>query len=472
MKYLITFLLLSFIFSVELATASAIDTVPKEKQYSKKELSDDVSYLVHSITDVHPNMYHSITPNQYKKLTDSVLANLHDGMTAKQAWPLIGRLIGALNEGHSSLNFPENLTATLKAGRNILFPVLISEFDGQYFIVRADGSAEDVLLTGDKIISINGISSSRLVDLLSSNTGGLKLWRSNDICRNMIPYLEMYNIHGPYHITYTRGGKLDSTSLKAVSFPDYVGHLKAKAGKLPKAPVTADLAFNYLEGNKAYLGINSLTADTAKFKHFLDSVFTSIKQTKPASLIIDLRRNGGGNSALGAMLLGYITDRPFRMTGGVKWKVSQEYKDELNKRSNGDAAKQMDYYFSKANGSVLEDDGVAPQKPAKNDLFYKGKVIVLIGSRTFSSANMLANTIQDYKLATLVGEPSGEPANDYGELITIKLPNTGFTFTTSVKQFVRANGDAKDPHPVLPAYTIHGAPLTPADEVLEFAKKL
>jgi C-terminal processing protease CtpA/Prc len=97
---------------------------------------------------------------------------------------------------------------------------------------------------------------------------------------------------------------------------------------------------------------------------------------------------------------------------------------------------------------------------------------VLIGPNTFSSANMTANAIQDYHLATLVGEPTGEPVNDYGELIFLRLPNTGLSFATSTKQFVRANGDSKDPHPVLPKYTIADDPTTPQDEALEFVKKL
>jgi len=72
----------------------------------------------------------------------------------------------------------------------------------------------------------------------------------------------------------------------------------------------------------------------------------------------------------------------------------------------------------------------------------------------------------------LVGEPTGEPANDYGELIFLKLPNTGFTFSTLTKQFVRANGDAKDRSPVLPKYRISDNPATPQDEVLELVKSL
>lgn len=450
--------------------ASTGDTTIIEKRFSKKQLADDVAYIVSSINNVHPGMYHSISKQAYQQVVDSVLNVLHDSMTERQAWPAMARLVGALGEGHSTFNYPDGLVTQLKNGSHLLFPVLIKEFDGVNLIVRADVSGEDQLLPGDQVTSINGISTSKLIDTLSGYAGGLKLYRAIDVCRNLITYLYLYNISSPYQVGYLRNGMAGSVSLNAVSWPELVSHMTEKAKTLPKPPAPAGYTFSYLGKDRAYLVINSLTAEPQVFKQFLDSCFTVLKTTAPKQLIIDLRRNGGGNSALCETLLGYITGKPFRMTGGVKWKVSQEYKDQLNERLKGEGPQQMGYYFNAANGGIIADSGGKPEKPPKNPLLYKGRVTVLIGPHTFSSANMLANTIQDYKLATLAGEPSGEPANDYGELILLKLPNTGFSFHTSTKQFVRANGNSKDPNPVLPAVRITDNPLTPNDELLDFIK--
>lgn len=470
MKRFLFFISLIVFFTADRSDAAIGDTLSLAKPFTKAQLMADVHYLTSTIADVHPNMYHNISRQRYKKLTDSIVNQLHDGMTGLQAWPLIARLIGALNEGHSVFSYPDDIGAALKNG-DILFPVTLREFDGKYLVVRADGSSEDQLQAGDKIVSINGIGASRLVDDLTTYTGGIRLWRANDFCRNLVVYMYLYNIRAPYHITYIRNDKTDSVILKPVSLTDYITRLKAKAAKLPAAPKPKDYSFNYLDNGKALLTINSLTAAPAVFKPFLDSVFTTLKQKPSNTLIIDLRKNGGGNSALGYTLLGYITDKPFRMAGGVKWKISQEYKDQIKKNADSSTIKNMSYYLDGKNGSLLESGGNVPEKPEVNELRYKGRVLVLIGSATFSSANMLANAIQDYKLATLIGEPSGEPANDYGELIQITLPNTRFIFTTSTKQFVRANGNAKDQNPVLPDHVIKDNPLTAVDEVLEYAEK-
>jgi hypothetical protein len=37
---------------------------------------------------------------------------------------------------------------------------------------------------------------------------------------------------------------------------------------------------------------------------------------------------------------------------------------------------------------------------------------------------MLADAVKQYKLATLIGEPTGESTNDFGEVYTMELPNS------------------------------------------------
>lgn len=448
------------------------DTTHTSQHFTKTQLNDDVTFLVKAVESVHPYMYHSISKSDYQKLTDSVRRVLHDGMTDRQAWPAMARLVGALGEGHSTFNEPDSLVSYLKAGERVLFPVIIKEFNGKNLIVRGDLSSENMLLPGDEITAINGIKVPKLVDELSSNTGGLKMYRSIDVCRNIVSYLALYHINAPYRISYLRNGKSEKAALNAITWPEFRANAKTRGKTFLAAANYPQQSLSYLDVRTAYMAINSLSAKPETFEVFLDSCFNQLQQKPAQKLVIDLRRNAGGNSRLGKMLLGYITNQPFRMTGGVRWKISQEYKNKIIQEAGGKAPEDWGYYLNAANGTMLTDTSIAIKAPESNPLQYKGRVYVLIGPHTFSSANMLANTIQDYHLATLVGEPSGEPANDYGEIITLKLPNTGFRFTTSSKQFIRANGNTKDNNPVLPQLRIADNPVTPQDEVLEFVKCL
>ena len=48
-------------------------------------------------------------------------------------------------------------------------------------------------------------------------------------------------------------------------------------------------------------------SDVERMESFADSMFTALRKNKIGNLIIDLRKNGGGNSSVGDRLLRYIT---------------------------------------------------------------------------------------------------------------------------------------------------------------------
>jgi C-terminal processing protease CtpA/Prc len=99
---------------------------------------------------------------------------------------------------------------------------------------------------------------------------------------------------------------------------------------------------------------------------------------------------------------------------------------------------------------------------------FTGRVCFLIGPYTFSSANMLAATIKDYNLAPLIGETTGEAGNDYGELCTIKLPQTGWITFTSTTYWVRPNNNKIDYNAIIPDYLVKRTS-SRGDNVLDYS---
>lgn len=150
------------------------------------------------------------------------------------------------------------------------------------------------------------------------------------------------------------------------------------------------------------------------------------------------------------------------MAASKKWLVSQAYKDSFRK--------MMPWY---ARALAIKMTGLRAYYKHENDVFYKnqetplseakpnedrfeGKVYVLIGNKTFSSAMMMANAIEDFDLATLVGEPTGDAPNHLGEIVVAKLPNSRISFQLPSALFVRASGDHKNIDPVIPDIFISG----------------
>jgi len=329
--------------------------------------------------------------------------------------------------------------------------------------VESDYSANPVLKSGDRIIKINGHKVDSLVKVLSAYYGGLPHWRHHRVVDNLVYDLYRFHIRAPFHIEYISSNQKKQNTNTGATAAEISKAIDAKT-KSKEVPFT----FERLKDNIGYLNFWNMDYSYGRqFDSFLLKTFTDIQQKPVQALIIDLRKNGGGDSKLGYNLLQLITDKPFRMSGGIIWKVSQEFKDYVNTM---DSARKSgyDFYFAKQNGDFISgaDD---PEKPKDNPLRYKGNVCFLIGNNTFSSANMLAATVMDYKLATLIGEKSGEAPNDYGDVLRLKLPYTGMIFATSSKQFLRPNGDKNDMNPVLPDIYVKQNAATKEDEVLQRA---
>jgi len=73
-----------------------------------------------------------------------------------------------------------------------------------------------------------------------------------------------------------------------------------------------------------------------------------------------------------------------------------------------------------------------------NGHFFGGETYVLIGPKTYSSANMFTNAISTYKLGTLIGRPTGERTNDFGEPSSLQRPDSFirlFPYLSVVRHF-------------------------------------
>lgn len=79
--------------------------------------------------------------------------------------------------------------------------------------------------------------------------------------------------------------------------------------------------------------------------------------------------------------------------------------------------------------------------PGKVSNPFEGKVIVIIGPDTFSSAIMFATLVQDNKMALLAGESpmNGHPTH-FEEMYSTFLPNSQMELRFGVKEWVRPAG--------------------------------
>lgn len=448
-KSLLTFIL----FCLSAIAAFAQDSLI----YSKKQVADDIRYLLKNAADIHPNLYHDISAAELTRRVDSLVGKLPERLSLLTTYDAFAQATAFVNEGHTSLDIPAPIRKAMRAGTLTGIPLQVLSYDDNCFeanLIMPQAQAKHI-----KVSSINGQASPVILARMMALKGDLASFRKVVAISNFRFFLSVIGIMEPYVITYKDAADVSKTAtVNSINEKEY-------ADALVKKPQNDLYTLTITDGKYAYLNFRSM-ANYDRFCHFCDSIFKVLDERRIDKLVVDLRENGGGNSGLGHCLLNYITDKPYRMAGDSKRKVSQQFKDYLtaNKDLYGD---NYNDYLKLPVGSFMPLGSDELTKPENKDHKFKGKVCFLIGPNTFSSANMLAATVKDYHLFTLIDESTGEAANHYGELCTIKLPNTSLVAFTSTTMWVRPNGDANDKGAIAPDYLVKTK--SGSDNVLEYS---
>lgn len=153
------------------------------------------------------------------------------------------------------------------------------------------------------------------------------------------------------------------------------------------------------------------------------SMFTEVKQKNIKNVAVDLRGNGGGSSFVGNEFVKYLPidsylDCPFDCRCGF-----------------------MDFRMN----------NVKIKNERNKNLTFEGNVYILTDSGTFSSATDFAMLVQDNNLGEILGEPSANAVNCYGEAAYFYLPNTGLFVQISTTRFYRIDSTNTDDY-VMPDY--------------------
>jgi C-terminal processing protease CtpA/Prc len=208
--------------------------------------------------------------------------------------------------------------------------------------------------------------------------------------------------------------------------------------------------------NIGIIEFNQFT-DLNKFKAFLDSAFQVLQKENIENLIIDIRKNGGGNSSLGDELFQYISPAPFAQFGKMIMKYSDVQKRFYKTSYNQDITNPNGFKIYNNKNTELK-----LIKLRKNPLRYKNNVFLLISHYTFSSAASFSWAFKYFKMGTVIGEESGGMAVCFGDVIFLNLPNTGLRYGCSHKKFYMYGADDNNIHGTLPDYTVE------AEKALDF----
>lgn len=192
----------------------------------------------------------------------------------------------------------------------------------------------------------------------------------------------------------------------------------------------------FMDGDIFVVDLNECIVD-GKTKEIARELEPAVKHGC-GKVIIDVRGNGGGTSyAVETLLEAMGMEYP---TFGSLIRYSPEVKKVMEE--NG-YERYCDRGISKSYGDIY----AAKQNEAV-------QLIVLSDRHTFSAATMLCTYVKDGKLGKIVGEPSFNQPNAYGDFINVTLEHSKIEMYVSHKQLIRPD-DANTDNMLIPDVEVY-----------------
>lgn len=394
---------------------------------------DDLDTLVAIVREVHPD------PGPRLGVLRDSLARVWPGsLTRAFLWRELSRVLATMDDGHTSLWLAnEEISAAVAAGQRA-FPLGVTRTGGGVVVGAVLGPDTARVAVGDRLVRIGGSPVEDVVrELGRAVPAELDAYRDRAVLSSLGPRLWLEGVRPPLEVTVARADGIErSVALEGATLAEFQRQPAARARPALTARRTADSVL--------VLDFTSMGGDAAALKARLDSAFDAARAEGLRAVVVDLRRNGGGNSQQGITLLSYVTSQP--LTEGIRkeWRASTRYRSHMKSGMSPlfrwlplswfDGS--IGGFFSVPEGEFVTMTMGAPTAPPANTRRMERPLCVLIGPGTFSSAMMLANTVRQSAVGTLIGEPTGEPPNSHGEVLAFRLPRSGLAGQVSSARFV------------------------------------
>ncbi len=416
---------------------------------SLEKLKADLDFLFKTIEEVHPNMYAYISEEEFTQHRDKLYAQINRSMSASEFYKLAAPVVAKLKNGHTVLlpNLQSFMEYVKRGGK--LFPLYIS-WDGEKAIVSESHSTTKVPM-GGTVLAIGNEPAAKVLDRVSHRVAAEFKDRNTTVLNQKSVPLLIWGEYGDIESLPLRIKALDGSvgdyHVEFVTLADF------KSAKASKNAGQADYSYRrFGNSDTGLLEFNSFS-NLQKFRVFLKGTFTKIQKDGTENLIIDLRKNPGGDGRLGDALIGYLTDKPVQQYDEMRIKLSMQFREKKTGFLKEMARNLPGKAISDLKVLTLKGAELRGKRPKKNSLRHSGRTFVLIGPVTGSSAVALASTIRAMGIARLVGEETGDTTTIYGEGLRFHLPNSSLSLSVAC-QYIVFTGGKPDGRGIIPDHEV------------------
>jgi hypothetical protein len=447
----------------------------------------DFDLMRKALEEAHSGLYRYSTKAEMDRVFDAQRAKLSRPMSKADFYATAAETLAWIKCGHTGISFDEELrTATLNAR---LFPLRLRLERKRLVVMSNDTPDDQTIRPGMEILEINARKAGEIVNQLIPKLpadGDIETGQRSILQRNFATlYWTFIEKSGDFTIkARDAAGKTIAAKLAGVTDADR---------KKNQNPVNAEMQSNIsiLDWSKENQGLRFLKdPDVAQIRirgfggrdypQWIENTFKTLGEKGTKALIIDLRGNGGGADMYGALLVSYLTDKPFRYFDHINVKtIAPSFKEHSDWRSERESQLRADLAANPAGGYLVTPKvhpGVAEQQPGKYP--FLGKVFVLIDGGSFSTTADFCAVTHHLKRATFIGEETGGGyyGNNSGMQTVVTLPNSKLQVRVPMYEYWNAvpgyDGKRRGTRPDYVVETKAANLLSGLDEQLDLALKL
>jgi len=460
-----------------------------DQRIAVDDLKKDFEILRSSLEDIHPGLYNYHSKQEFDSIFLAYKQLINSDLQSLEYYLRMGSLLKEIGDVHTDIEPPESYYDSLNNHWQI-FPVSVQWVDEKLYVIR-DFSDEQTAISGDQILTINGISAQEVFLNIRQYVprDGYNLTSPNHILsgefgqfRNFYPAI--YGTPDSYQLEVLKSnGNKEWINVNGITYPRIFEKNEESKSIVKNQSPNKHLQFE-IRDQVGILKVQSFHPEfikegKQKYKKFFKQVFKRIKKSEVEKLIIDIRGNRGGHESVFLELFKYLADKPFsayRQLSTVTDKVPNRefFLDQgkiayLEKSAQKRLIKQGDI-FVRTGGIGLKT--IQPKR--KN---YQGAVSILIDGRTSSAAGDFSGLVKAHNRAIFIGEETGGNPfiNTAGMRLTLELPHSGIrifipTLLYTINHTGRNVGQGMQPdYPI--ELTIEDI-LSKKDKVLDFALSL
>jgi hypothetical protein len=397
----------------------------------------DIDVYVSTIAQVHGDPYYFVSESALRNAADGLKRRIAgqgaDSIQRIDCYFHLQELAAVIQDEHTSIVVPSGWRQFFPS----VFPLEVRVI-GDRFYVERDLSGGGIPRFSE-LSSINGRPMSEMLAIVTpflNNT--LRHYKMVSLEEDLDFWLQAYlRQPPPWSVRYRDRGRVLTATVDGITRDEYT---EGRAEE--DLYSTYDIAVN--GETVPVLDIpRFMYPDKAAYEAFMDDFFGTHRDEQ--YLVIDLRRNPGGDGRWGFYVLDYLTDTDYETVKRFAHKVSEHYLQFTHHIILSYYHEQrvprllwhlplyrwMDYYWKEEATKLLDAD-IGTHVELGGDLWdrddkkvrFNGKVFLLTSHYTNSAAVVFAAVFKHHGLGLVIGRETGGRESFSSDPIFVELPNS------------------------------------------------